>query len=637
MSSGYAYLGTKKNDKELSVVRLSDYTEVNTLDLSGNSDMTAISISDNVAYMTRKQSADKEFYAIDISSPEGALNILGSADTDDDANDVSIGTNGNAYVASKDNAKELYVFDTSTYSEIGSLNLAGNDDAEAVYFLGAYVYVGGKTNANEISIAQSSGATSDENIYNDSMQNSWSLSNNNATVDSASTLMLNSGTNSLSANYADQTAYVRYAKSFDTSNYLNLNFYLNTVSPWAHAVYGDDANGASDYGAEVTMLNTTHADFIYNSSDFLDFPSPDMASYKTLAQGTASYINAGGGDFTLDENNGDISDYEGKLVYVEFSNTNKKLKLKFDDEAGPFNVSFVTNGKIELDKYEGTTLNTISSNYPVLLADTKEIKFKDKASMTVNGLIFTGGEFKSNDLNGGHRITLNGSIVAETISNKLERVDIVYTNDYHTSPPLYFSPDYYGQDFDIKADVGTTVFLTDYLAAGIDNDIDTWELVSVPLSDMNISTTTINYLQFEALDNQEVNLVTWFVDDIQLTGYSEPSDYSYDGWFTSSEYDSGSTNATWNSISWSASATTTDNTIKFQLRSAPDTAGVPGTWTDWLGPIDVSDYYIDDQGGETINTTHSDGTNDQWLQYRTFFTSDGVASPVLEDVSIEYN
>ena len=56
--------------------------------------------------------------------------------------------------------------------------------------------------------------------------------------------------------------------------------------------------------------------------------------------------------------------------------------------------------------------------------------------------------------------------------------------------------------------------------------------------------------------------------------------------------------------------------------------------------FEVDDYHygiLVDQGGETINTTHSDGTNDQWLQYRTFFTSDGVASPVLEDVSIEYN
>ena len=122
-----------------------------------------------------------------------------------------------------------------------------------------------------------------------------------------------------------------------------------------------------------------------------------------------------------------------------------------------------------------------------------------------------------------------------------------------------------------------------------------------------------------------------------MSSVADSSEYSHWGIFTSSQYDSGKATTKWDRIFWSASATTTDDIIKFQLRSAPDAIGVPGTWTDWLGPTSISDFYLDDQGGETINATHKDGLDDQWLQYRAFLSGVGSSTPILEDVSIEYN
>ena len=88
------------------------------------------------------------------------------------------------------------------------------------------------------------------------------------------------------------------------------------------------------------------------------------------------------------------------------------------------------------------------------------------------------------------------------------------------------------------------------------------------------------------------------------------------------------------SISWTESGVSGSEDIKFQIRTAPDSSGAPGTWTDWLGPTGMGDYYTNQ--GETIHTTHRDGSGDQWVQYKVFMTSGGGATPTLSDVTVAY-
>jgi type II secretory pathway pseudopilin PulG len=73
-------------------------------------------------------------------------------------------------------------------------------------------------------------------------------------------------------------------------------------------------------------------------------------------------------------------------------------------------------------------------------------------------------------------------------------------------------------------------------------------------------------------------------------------------------------------------------TITFQLRSAPDSGGSPGTWTSWYGAT-----------GSGTNFTNSSSTmvsvdlnGNQWVQYRTDFTGDGDDTPVLTEVRVNY-
>ncbi|MDP2654944.1 MAG: DUF2341 domain-containing protein, partial [bacterium] len=76
--------------------------------------------------------------------------------------------------------------------------------------------------------------------------------------------------------------------------------------------------------------------------------------------------------------------------------------------------------------------------------------------------------------------------------------------------------------------------------------------------------------------------------------------------------------------------------VKFQIRTAPDSGGNPGTWGGWSGPTNSSDYYTDPAGGETIVSSMRDGVSDQWIQFRAFIIATSTATPTLSDVTVQY-
>lgn len=95
--------------------------------------------------------------------------------------------------------------------------------------------------------------------------------------------------------------------------------------------------------------------------------------------------------------------------------------------------------------------------------------------------------------------------------------------------------------------------------------------------------------------------------------------------------------------------TPTNTNVKFQMRTAPDVAGAPD-WTlgsGWCGPTNCavttgdsdysSDFYETTQAGETANTIHTTGDNDQWIQYIAWIeTATAFDTPTLSDVTLRY-
>ncbi|MBX4191247.1 MAG: fibronectin type III domain-containing protein [Candidatus Doudnabacteria bacterium] len=134
---------------------------------------------------------------------------------------------------------------------------------------------------------------------------------------------------------------------------------------------------------------------------------------------------------------------------------------------------------------------------------------------------------------------------------------------------------------------------------------------------------------------------------IVLTGNATVQDVSisYNGFqatadLTSSAYNTIDSNNLITKLAWTASGTTGSRTIQFQVRSAPNNAGSPGTWSSWCGYADCSGstFFSSSDNNVALSGSHPlrTGTNDQWLQYKIFFATDGLATPSVDDVTISY-
>ena len=94
-------------------------------------------------------------------------------------------------------------------------------------------------------------------------------------------------------------------------------------------------------------------------------------------------------------------------------------------------------------------------------------------------------------------------------------------------------------------------------------------------------------------------------------------------------------------ISWTETLNSGD--VKFQVRTAPDNNGQPGTWSPWCGPDNgdpnkyaTTTYFTDPSGGETIEEEFSDSTNDQWIQYKLYISNTPTNPPVVDNVTMTF-
>lgn len=122
--------------------------------------------------------------------------------------------------------------------------------------------------------------------------------------------------------------------------------------------------------------------------------------------------------------------------------------------------------------------------------------------------------------------------------------------------------------------------------------------------------------------SQNINDSSFGAISLQI---NEPS-----GWLMSSAFKA-NTIAKVQVIEWDG-ATPLKTKIQFQIRVAPDANGVPGVWSAWYGAGGAGTYFINKQGS-LISKLLNDK---QWFQYRVELIADGVVTPVLNKVKINY-
>jgi len=124
--------------------------------------------------------------------------------------------------------------------------------------------------------------------------------------------------------------------------------------------------------------------------------------------------------------------------------------------------------------------------------------------------------------------------------------------------------------------------------------------------------------------------------------------------FTSNSFNMTDPGSSLSSIEWSENLPGNSN-IKIQIRTANNnnnnTPGLrsddtPDSFSNWCGPNDgdsatstcsTSTYFTDPTGGETIDEMFTDDQNDQWIQYRVFYTRESITNePSLDDITLNY-
>ncbi|MBY0376665.1 fibronectin type III domain-containing protein [Patescibacteria group bacterium] len=150
---------------------------------------------------------------------------------------------------------------------------------------------------------------------------------------------------------------------------------------------------------------------------------------------------------------------------------------------------------------------------------------------------------------------------------------------------------------------------------------------------INATTSGYRYYQYKAYLDTTDTTVTPTLSDVTLNYSYYPSSST----LTSSAFNSGDSHNVLAKIQWTAT-TPTNTAVKFQLRSAPNSSGVPGTYTSFMGPDGTSgSFFTDSTGSQTFPSALTDGSSDQWFQYKAFLTtSDNLSAPTLSDVTTTY-
>ena len=122
----------------------------------------------------------------------------------------------------------------------------------------------------------------------------------------------------------------------------------------------------------------------------------------------------------------------------------------------------------------------------------------------------------------------------------------------------------------------------------------------------------------------------------QITLKNTNGTYPGSGWLISSAFNM-ATSGVAQAIEWDQNVAdcTPACTVQLQVRTAPDSAGAPGSWTNWYGAGGANTYFTTSTGSLLPTALLGNGLN-QWVAYKATLTGNGSVTPVLQEVRIDY-
>lgn len=589
----YAYLATEGNNKELSVVRLTDNTEVNTFDMAGNGDMTSVQVIGDIAYMGRESSGESEFYTLDITDPEGVITEIDSINLGgDDVETISI-YNDLAYLGTDNADKEVVIIDLNTFTETASVDLTGSTYAYAIWFQGAHIYAGTTNNDYEVQVIQSG-------------QGGWENPEIIGSID------LPGNEDAKDVFVLGDYAYIGTKSARDGDNF----FIINISDP-----ENPDPRGSLDIGKDIHGL--------YVSGNYAYLSLHDRSEGLRIVNITnkdnpikLDYFDAPG-----DKCFKDVS-VLGDYAYIVGKEARNDPEFFVIDVEGPEDLE-EEEGSLELDT-EAYAIY-ISGDYAYLATSDNDkelivVDISDEEEPEIVGSYNADSDANARDIfienDTAYLVTKENSSAGE--NPEFYILDI-------TTPTV---PSLIGS-LDIDDNVDTLVVSGNYAYLGTDENEAGLQIIDISdLANPFLYSTFDVGDDVKGIDFHDGNVYLASKDgdlEAPIIGPGGlPTDYSEWGIFTSSAYDSGATNTSWNNILWTESGT---GTLKFQLRTA-DTEENLSSAT-WVGSDGTNSTYYTFSEQNIITDPGASGK--QWAEYRAFFTGDSTESPVLENITIIYS
>ncbi len=587
-NSSYVFASSSTNSQELSVVQLSDRTQVDTLDLTGNDDAYDVRLSGNTLYVGRADGTAYDVAAVDVSDPIGAgLSVTSSLEVGSDVNGIALDPSGTfLFLATDLNTEEIWVVNLSTFTKEVGMDTSGSDSAQAVAVYGGHVYVGSAADASDLMILRvNPGGWNDPTLA--ASLDKTQTHNPNALV--------------ISGNYA-------YMVTNNNSSYEDF-FIFDITTPTSPTTLG-----SLDLAADVTdiVVSGNYA-YVSTSANAEEVKVIDIST-KTSPTHVASFNAAGNQDGLSVAINGSV------LFLGRMDSSNPELYA--------INITTPTS-PTTLDTFEfSDDINAlvVAGNYLYAATDatTRELSVIDISSPTslseIGGYNAPGGD-------DGISIDVSGTTLVLGRASGSNAELMVFDISTPSSPGLQGTGEVGDSIYGISLD-GTDAV---YLATGqTDEEFMRWD-ISTPTSpsldaslDLNADAVDIVFegsyaYMASSHDSQE----------LQIIGEgAAPSEYVKEGVFTSQVYDAGS-EVSWDMIEWTYSGT---GSIEVRIRTADSEANL--VTAEWVGSDGTGDTTYSTSG--TVVTEDSGATGTRWIQWRAYVSGSGASTPSLEDLTIRY-
>lgn len=587
-TGSYAYVTSNDASHELSVVRQSDFTIVDFIDLPGSSGAGAIDWFGPQIYVgLNSNGSGAEFFSINASDPTNIL-IVSTIELGASVEKIQVDTNGQyAAAATRLDGKNFFVIDLATFTETHSGDLDGGSQAESGSLFGGHGYIGSTSSSDDVVVFRvSPGGWSDAEL-----------------IASAN----------LSGNHDESAVWIEgnYAYQATENNGTNPDFFIYDISTPSFPTYLASIDSNSDISDVLVYGNYVYLATKDNSREVIVVDITTKTSPQIVGQydatgsrdglslarsGTTLYLGREDGSdpdlYALSLTNPAVPSYLGSAQYA--------ADLERMIASGSYVYAATEHDSEEFVVFDATNPAAISKIATIDFADTDD----------------------------GQAIDASGSLVAigrhDGDGPELALIDVTTPSAPQVLATREVDEEVNGVVFE-----GTSflhVAGDDYQAQYQRYDItNPTSILLDAMFDLGEDGEDIAFNGVYAFAASEDN-----VAELNIIGPGDqPTDYTREGHFTSQPFDAGS-DVSWDSIEWDVSGT---GSVSFRIRTADTQASL--STAQWVGP-DGTPAMSYTSWGQSL-ATDPDATGERWFQWKATLTGNGSTTPSLEDVTIRYS